>query len=129
MAGYASDDEGLFVDSFEEVWCHCEGAAEGGYLALLFGEGFGASGLKKMVSHFVSVVRFVPRVKYIPMILPATNESRPSELAHRRGTELCEDCKHDNFVQLEAQIHEISHRAFDPNLIRFLRCIVWQAMI
>ena len=129
MAWNASDEEGLFVDAFEEVWCHGEGAAEGGYLGLLFGKGFGASSLRKTVSPCVSLKRLVPCVKYIPMILPAIDEPIPSELAHRRCAELCKDCKHYDFVQLDAQIHEISHRAFDPNLVRFLRCIVWQAMV
>lgn len=43
-------------------------------------------------------------VKRIPMILPPINESFTSELAHCRCGELCKDCKHNNLVQLDAEV-------------------------
>ena len=41
----------------------------------------------------------------IPMTLPPTDESFTGELAHSRCAELCEDSKHNNFVQLDAEVH------------------------
>ena len=40
----------------------------------------------------------------IPMTLPPTDESFTCELAHRRCAELCEDSKHNNLVQLDAEV-------------------------
>ena len=45
LARQAGDEEGLLVDAFEKVGRRREGAAEGRYLALLFGKGFGAAQL------------------------------------------------------------------------------------
>ena len=95
---------------------------------LVVSEQFPHCHCRDMISRYLSLERKVRRLIYTPVTLPPIDKSFAGKLAHCGGAELCKNCKHNDFVQLDAEVHQISHRAFDPNLVWFFRSVVWQPM-
>lgn len=65
----------------------------------------------------------------LPVVRPAVDEAFSCEFTHGGCTEFTYDCEYGRFVELDAQVTQVLHRAFDADLVGLFGCIVWKSTL